>query len=59
MMRIMDTVGVEKWEDLKDKYVRVVDDGWGSSIKKIGNIIDDKWFDIDKFFKEYKEDSKT
>ena len=55
----MFTVGVEKWEDLKDKYVRVVDDGWGSSIKKIGNIIDDKWFDIDKFFKEYKEDSKT
>ena len=50
---------IYQWEDLKDKYVRVVDDGWGSSIKKIGNIIDDKWFDIDKFFKEYKEDSKT
>ena len=59
MMRIMDAVGVEKWEDLKDKYVRVVDDGWGSSIKKIGNIIDDKWFDIDEFFKGYKEESNT
>ena len=53
MMKIMDTVGVERWEDLKDKYVRIVDDGWGSSVRKIGNIIEDKWFDIDKFFKEY------
>ena len=59
MMKIMDTVGVEKWEDLKDKYVRVVDAGWGSKITKIGNILDDKWFDIDEFFKEYKEGSHT
>lgn len=53
MMRIMDVVGVERWEDLKGKYVRFVDDAWGSPVKKIGNIIEDKWFDIDKFFKEY------
>lgn len=52
MARIMDTVGVDKWEDLKDKYIRVVNEGWGKSINKIGNIIKDKWFDIDKFFKE-------
>ena len=53
MMRIMDVVGVESWEDLKGKYVRFVDDAWGSPVRKIGNIIEDKWFDIDKFFKEY------
>jgi len=53
MMRIMDVVGVERWEDLKGKYVRFVADGWGSSVKKIGNIIEDKWFDIEEFFKEY------
>ena len=53
MMRIMDVVGVEKWENLKGKYVRFVDDAWGSPVKKIGNIIEDKWFDIDKFFREY------
>ena len=53
MMRIMDVVGVERWEDLKGKYVRFVDDAWGSPVRKIGNIIEDKWFDIDKFFKEY------
>lgn len=53
IMRIMDVVGVESWEDLKGKYVRFVDDAWGSPVRKIGNIIEDKWFDIDKFFKEY------
>ena len=50
LMRIMDTVGVERWEDLPGKYVRVVSDGWGSTITKIGNIIDDKWFDAKEFF---------
>ena len=60
MMRIMDVVGVERWEDLKGKYVRFVDDAWGSPVRKIGNIIEDKWFDIDKFFKEYgKENDKN
>lgn len=53
MMKIMDVVGVERWEDLKGKYVRVVDCGLGSSITRIGNIIEDKWFDIDEFFKSY------
>lgn len=52
MARIMDTVGVEKWEDLEGKYCRVETEGWGGRIHTIGNIIKDKWFDIDKFFKE-------
>lgn len=59
IMRIMDTVGVERWEDLKGKYIRIVDEGWGSSIKKIGNIIEDKWFDIDEFFKNYNKENKN
>jgi anti-sigma regulatory factor (Ser/Thr protein kinase) len=58
MMRIMDTVGVEKWEDLVGKYCRVQTEGWGGKITTIGNIMNDKWFDIDKFFKEYKEQEK-
>ena len=33
LMRIMDTVGVEKFQDLKGKYVRVAIKGWGSSVK--------------------------
>lgn len=50
MMRIMDVVGVETWEDLPDKYVRVEIGSWGDTITKIGNLIDEKWFDIREFF---------
>ena len=56
MMRIMDVVGVSRWEDMKGKYCRVESEGWGSSIHKIGNIMKDKWFDIDQFFKTHKKD---
>ena len=52
MMKIMDTVGVDRWEDLPGKYVRVEVNGWGDKITKIGNIIEDKWFDIKEFFNE-------
>lgn len=50
MMKIMDVVGVERWEDLKGKHVRVNDDGWGGTVYVIGNIIEDKWFDQKEFF---------
>lgn len=50
LIRIMDTVGVEKFQDLKGKYVRVAAKGRGSSVKIIGNIIKDKWFDAETFF---------
>ena len=57
MMRIMDVVGATKWEDLKGKYCRIKSDGWGSIVTTIGNIIEDKWFDIGEFFK-MKEETK-
>lgn len=57
MMRIMDTVGVERWEDLKGKYVRVKSEGWGSTAHTIGNVLEDKWFDVDKFFKEKRNEN--
>lgn len=50
MMRIMDTVGVERWEDLKGKYVRIVYPGLCNSVTKIGHITKEKWFDIKDFF---------
>ena len=56
LMRIMDTVGVEKFQDLKGKYVRVANKRWGSSVKIIGNIIKDKWFDTETFFADKEED---
>lgn len=55
LMRIMDTVGVEKFQDLKGKYVRVAAKGWGNPVKIIGNIINDKWFDAETFFADKKE----
>lgn len=42
MMKIMDVVGVEKWEDLEGKYCRVKSDGWGSSIKIKEQIEEEK-----------------
>lgn len=56
MMHIMDTIGVEKWEDLVGKYCRVKSDGWGNSISIIGNIMEDKWFDIKEHFKPKESD---
>jgi hypothetical protein len=55
LMRIMDTVGVEKFQDLKGKYVRVATNGWGDQVKIIGNILKDKWFDAETFFIDKKE----
>lgn len=57
IMRIMDTVGVERFQDLKGKYVRVATKGWGGPVKIIGNILRDKWFDIETFFSD-KENGK-
>ena len=58
MMRIMDTVGVDRWEDLAGKYVRIESEGWGGIIHKIGNVIKDKWFDMKEFFSEGNKDDE-
>lgn len=52
IMRIMDTVGVDKLEDLKGCYVRMVDPGWGGIVEEIGNITEEKWFNAKEFFNE-------
>jgi hypothetical protein len=53
IMRVMDTVGVAHFKDLKGSYVRIAvhpkDNG---RLNVIGNIITDKWFDIADFFAE-------
>ena len=50
--KVLEVVGVDKWEELPGKYIRFEDNGWGSIVTKIGNIIDDKWLDMRKFFGE-------
>ena len=52
IMRIMDVVGVERFKDLEGKYVRVVSESCSAPIYKIGNIIEDKWFDYKEFYKD-------
>lgn len=47
---IMNVVGVKNWEDLKGKYIRIQTNGWGSTIDTIGNLMEDKWFNIREFF---------
>lgn len=49
IMRIMDTVGVSEFLDMEDKYIRVALKGL-DSVKIIGNIMEDKWFDYETFF---------
>lgn len=48
--KVLEVVGVDKWEDLPGKYIRFEDNGIGSIVTKIGNIIEDKWFDLKGFF---------
>lgn len=55
ILKILDVVGVTKWEDLPGKYIRFMDEGWGSTIEKIGNIIDDKWIDLRREFSSIEE----
>ena len=52
--RILDTVGVDSWEELKGKYIRIKSEGWGTTVDEIGNLMDDKWFNIREYFSELK-----
>lgn len=47
---ILSVVGVNSWEELVGQYVRVKKDPKMSTIREIGNIMKDKWFNIDKFY---------
>lgn len=49
LKRIMDVVGVAKWEDIKGHYVRVKQQD--RLVVGIGNIIENKWFEPREFFK--------
>lgn len=50
IMRIMDTVGVEKFNQMKGQYVRVATRKSDRIVKIIGNILKDQWFDTESFF---------
>jgi len=49
--KVLETVGVEKWEDLKGQLCRIKKDSeWSGPIKEIGHIIDNKWFSLEEHF---------
>ena len=50
--KILDVVGVDTWEQLKGQYIRIKDNGWGSTVDEIGNLMEEKWINIREFFKE-------
>lgn len=56
ILTIMRVVGVDRLNDMKGKYVRVATKGWGDTVKIIGNIIKDEWFDYGTFFEKEKEE---
>lgn len=56
LTEIMRVVGVRNWEDLNGKYIRVQENGCGSIITTIGNLMKDEWFNIKEFFEKESEE---
>lgn len=61
IMRVMDTIGVARFQELMGKYVRVAVNFStdGGRVYIIGNIIEDNWFDIKDFFTEEEIDPRA
>lgn len=51
---ILETLGVEKWEDLKGVSCRVEQDHGG--VHRIGHFLKDKWFDPKEAFEAMKSE---
>jgi len=58
IMRIMDIVGVDNFKDMEGKIIRVAIKGWRDTIKIIGNVLLNKWFDAESFYKDETEEEK-
>ena len=43
------TIRNANWENLKGQYIRVKDNGLGSTVYEIGNLMEEKWFNIREF----------
>lgn len=50
--KILEVVGVDRWEDLKGKHVRIAFNDLGSTVTRIGHIIENKWLDLEQVFEE-------
>lgn len=54
ILNIMWVIGVDSLKELEGKYVRVATKGWRASVKIIGHITKNRWFDYESFFSEEK-----
>lgn len=50
IIEVLKTIGVEKWEDLPGKYIRIKADM--SQVYEIGNLLKDKWLNFKDFFSD-------
>lgn len=57
--KILEIVGVDKWEDLPNKYIRIKDNGWGKTIDEIGNLMVDEWFNLREYFENVQKENKN
>lgn len=55
IMRCIQIGGVQRWEDLKGKTIRVISDN--DKIYAIGHIVINDWFDIEVDFKKLQNES--
>lgn len=54
--RILETVGITKWENLPGNHIRVIGVKFGNDpITAIGHITEDKWFHPKKEMKKFEE----
>lgn len=51
---IMDVIGVDEWSELVGQPIRIIDEGLGKPVITIGNLLKDKWFNLDEFFENKK-----
>lgn len=57
ILKIMDVIGAKAFSDIKGRYIRVAVKGCSNSPKIVGNILQDRWFDIESFLQD-KDDEK-
>lgn len=57
ILKIMDVIGAKAFSDIKGRYIRVAVKGCSNSPKIVGNILQDRWFDIESFLQN-KDDEK-
>jgi hypothetical protein len=50
IVEVIDTIGVNSWEELKGQYIRIEHEGLGGGVVRIGNLMKNKWFSLKEFF---------